>query len=172
MTNADRQGKTKRPADAPEREVERMQRQSEQVGERIDETRRDWENKRGDGTVAPDARPQAAADEDAHHRRSGPELRGDPSSGRRRRNRSSGGSPAARRRGLRPGIQRTPRVSGAPRAPDCANGLCRADQRATKAASSALTPMVRNGIEIATSAIPIAQTHESPITSRTTPEPQ
>jgi hypothetical protein len=65
MTNADRQGKTKRPADAPERELESMQRQSEQVGERIDETRRDWENKRGDGTVAPGARPQAGADEDA-----------------------------------------------------------------------------------------------------------
>jgi hypothetical protein len=51
-------------ADQPDQGADRMQRESEEVGEHIDDTRRDWEAKERDPTV-PGAQPDAADEEES-----------------------------------------------------------------------------------------------------------
>ena len=51
-------------AEQMEREADRMEHDSEQVGERIDDTRRGWEAKEQDPTV-PGAQPDPADDEES-----------------------------------------------------------------------------------------------------------
>jgi hypothetical protein len=50
-------------ADQPDQRADRMQRESEEVGDHIDDTRRDWEAKERDPTV-PGAQPDAADEEE------------------------------------------------------------------------------------------------------------
>jgi hypothetical protein len=59
-----------------EREADDLERRSEELGERIDRTRQDWESKKSDESV-PGARPEDPAQEDDRAARDGPPREAD-----------------------------------------------------------------------------------------------